>query len=200
MGQYRAVNILARLKTLITVAEPASEEVFDDLGRHGMQVVRDRRFDDTRAGLRSRTGDARYYRELSGAEELWLAKRLSEAVRFIERHTGSINGVFDPARLNVAYSAWVRCDVHEREEEREVVNALGTAFGQWLVDTQSMHWVVLTDGGDDDFGLRHPRLEISVLPLTIAARRMQSGTDDFFCVLGHLIQREIGRARPRAKD
>lgn len=194
------MNILARLKTLITAAEPASEDVFDDLDHHGMELVGDQRFDDARIGVRSRSGDAGRFRELGGAEQVWLARRLSEAVRFIERYTGSVNGAFDPARLNAAFTAWDRCDVHEREEEREVVNALGTAFGQWLVDTQSMRWVVLTDGGDDDFGLRHARLEITVVPLTIAARRMQSGIDDFFSVLGHLIQREIDRARSQAKD
>jgi hypothetical protein len=194
------VNILARLKTLITDADSASEEVFDDLVRHGMQVVGDRRLDDNRVGVRSRAGDAERYRDPGGAEEVWLAKHLSEAVQFIERHTGSVNGAFDPARLDAAFTGWNGCPVLEREEERVVVNALGTAFGQWLVDTQSMAWVVLTDGDDDDFGVRHAQLEITVAPLAIAARRMQSGMNDFFTVLGRLIQREIARAAPQSRD
>jgi hypothetical protein len=192
------VNILARLKTLISDTDPASEESFDDLMRHGLQAVGGRRLDDRRVGVRSRSDDVDRHRELTGAEQVWLAKHLSESVRFVETHGAIAGQVFDPAVLDAAFTGWNGCSIAEREEERVVVNALGTAFGQWLVDTQGMTWVVMIEDDGEDFGVNHDRIGLTVAPLTIAARRMQSGMEDFFSVLGRLIKREIQRGSVRS--
>jgi hypothetical protein len=192
------VKILARLKTLISDAPTAPDAAFDEVFWFGQRGDAERRLDDRRVGLRSRADDVDRHRELSGAEQVWLAKHLAESVRFIETHVEKARETFEPATLDGAFTAWNRRSPAEREEELEVVNALGTAFGQWLVDTQGMSWVIVSDDGGADFGVTHARIGITVTPLAIAGRRMHSETQDFFSVLGRLIRREITRGAASA--
>jgi hypothetical protein len=101
----------------------------------------------------------------------------------------------DPSVLDAVFDGWLR-DWKERKTEQDpnpVINAIGLAFGQWLVDSLGMQWTVVSDdtGTDMGVGYGHPANRVLVFPTHLVAKRVQARETGFLEPMWHVIKNQI---------
>src|ERR1700733_9934515 len=68
-------------------------------------------------------------------------------------------GFLAPEELDVVFSRWTYDD-QEKEPGESVANALGAAFGDYLVEQHGFRWVVVTDQYGTEYAVKHRVAEI----------------------------------------
>jgi hypothetical protein len=84
--------------------------------------------------------------DLTPAEQDWVAQQQQAATRFVS--TASARDVDEPATLadlDLAFKTWITKEPTDADEINRVINAVGVAFGQYLVDGAGLRWVIATD-------------------------------------------------------
>jgi len=61
-----------------------------------------------------------------------------------------------------------------------VANALGAAFGTWLVDRHDFQWAVLTDASGTEYVVKHKVGETTAYPRASVQKRIESKQPEFF--------------------
>lgn len=182
------MNLLDRIRGLVGATDPQVDAVFEELLLKGLADAS--QDDTTRLGLRTRADDMVTLRRPNAAEEVWLAKRLADALRILGRPPGEGRAVFEPPALDAAYLAWEEAPWQSRESEVDLVAALGASFGQGLVERHGMDWAMMPTSQGEDFATRHAG-RLVVLPMEIAARRLRSRRGDFFARMAGLIDETL---------
>jgi len=80
------------------------------------------------------------------AELQWLQSSIEGAKQLIARFSPSDSGQpITSAALDSAWAAWLATTEKDVNRINEVINSIGLAFGQILVDTSGFEWVVASD-------------------------------------------------------
>lgn len=122
--------------------------------------------------------------ELNDAERIWLASCLDGAQDLVSVHAPvKPPQVVDAEVLDRAYAAWLAAGETNTDRVNQVINAVGAAFGQLLVEAAGFRWVVATDQyGCEMAILALPgRGDFLVYPANLVAKRWESRATGF-CV------------------
>src|SRR5262249_49330571 len=123
----------------------------------------------------------------------WLRTNL-ESARGLSVKYGS-GGELSPEEIDVVYGRWT---VDGNEDARVIVDSLGAAFGQFLVDHHYYEWIVYSDHHGPEYAVRHKTLEAIAFPRASIEKRIPSGEIGFFAdihlaILDHLSDPELKR-------
>jgi hypothetical protein len=84
--------------------------------------------------------------QLTAGEQEWIVQQIAMAHEFVQR---TLNKETDelpsPENLDQAFNAWLHSTSHDQSDANSVINCVGVAFGQHLVDSTSLEWVIATD-------------------------------------------------------
>src|SRR6266487_2501840 len=84
--------------------------------------------------------------ELNDAERNLLTSNIDAARRLVADYApADQSGSLDAGILDRTYSAWLANGETDGNRINQVINAIGSAFGQMLVDAAGFRWVVATD-------------------------------------------------------
>lgn len=112
---------------------------------------------------------------LNQNELLWIRSQLENASKFIERFSPSDSGApLTLAALDRAFAAWLASEPAPADING-IINCVGIAFGQALVDSIGMQWVVATDEYGTElavYGLPN-RGDVLVYPANLVAKRWE---------------------------
>lgn len=126
----------------------------------------------------------------------WIAENLDAARSLVVRYASKAEGALEPSRLDAAVTGWSSGrDPKQKIEPNALVNALGLAFGQFLVDTLGMSWAVVSDEHGTDIAVHSSPGDILIFPTSAVAKRVESGEFPFFEDLYRQMAADIGRLR-----
>ena len=113
---------------------------------------------------------------LNAGEEAWVKAQLENAAKFVEDFS-PVDAQQPPnlAALDRAFAAWLASGSSETEVINSVINCVGIAFGQSLVDGLGLKWVVATDQHGCEmavYGLPG-RGDVLVYPANFVAKRWE---------------------------
>lgn len=110
-------------------------------------------------------------------ENQWLEENL-EAAKALGIKYGS-GGDLMPEELDVVFSRWMQDD-EEKESDEAVTNALGAAFGDYLVEQHGFRWVVVTDEYGTEYAVRHTIGKTMAFPRASVQKRIEDRCPEFF--------------------
>jgi hypothetical protein len=98
----------------------------------------------------------------------------------------------EPAALDRAYAEWWRG--RERGNANEVINALGAALGQRMIDQFGFGWAIVTDEHGAELAVHGlPGVaDILVFPQNLIAKRYERGEIDFIQPLYESLAEQFG--------
>ena len=120
-------------------------------------------------------------------EATWIKRQLESAEKFIEGFSPLAQESLTLAALDRAFAAWIASEP-DVDIANSIINYVGVAFGQALVDGIGLQWVIATDGQHSElavFGLPG-RGDFLVYPQDFVAKRWERREINF---LEHAYQR-----------
>jgi hypothetical protein len=114
--------------------------------------------------------------EITPAGSAWIAERLSEASRLCA--VASVRSL-TPELLDAAWTAGLPAAASG--DPNELINAIGIAFGQILVDRLGFRWVIATDdyGADLAVVAAEGKGDVLVYPANFVAKRFENRRTGF---------------------
>jgi hypothetical protein len=134
--------------------------------------------------------------DLNDAERAWVADNVAAARRYVDDAGPPVGRqLLDPAALDAAWAFWLQGWPADAEDPNPVINALGMAFGQYLVDHLDLAWMIV----EDDFGTEiavHGHVgDVLVFPQNLVAKRLETRTVGFFAPIAAGIERQVAQVR-----
>lgn len=125
----------------------------------------------------------------------WIAEKLNEAELLIIKYNGELpNSKYDANLLDKVLEEWRKSLSPEKETPEFVVEALGAALGQDLVDSLDCQWQVLVDEYGSDLTVVHKIHKINAFPFSSAKKAYTENKIDNFqsikLALKHHIQKQ----------
>ena len=119
------------------------------------------------------------------SERKWIDANLRVSCSFVKAYDASVEvtGVPPAAALDRAWTAWLRNWESQPEEDRDdpnpIINAVGIAFGQHLVNALGLEWAIVTDQHGTEIAVHGRPGNIIVFPPNLVAKRFERRTDGF---------------------
>jgi len=129
------------------------------------------------------------------AELAWIGKNLRLAADLAERLSGKREVLPSLELLGTIFASWAQLPADRQGDPNVVVNALGLAFGQHLVNAADLQWVVVSDAQGTEIAVHGQPGDILILPTNATAKRFESKEFDFFARLFQQMVDEIARVR-----
>ncbi len=137
--------------------------------------------------------EAQLITDFGPAQIHWLQRNLELARHLAQEYMGwPLPEMLDPQWLDQIFLLWRADHGPAADEAKSVADALGAAFGEWLVQTLAMRWVVVDDQYGSAYAVRHERREAMAFPVTSVTKRMEHGDAGFLTEIAAAIQREVG--------
>jgi hypothetical protein len=119
---------------------------------------------------------------LNASEQDWVKAQLENAAKFVEAFSpADSQQALTLAALDRAFAAWLASQSHHVDMINSIINYVGIAFGQSLVDGIGLQWVVATDKDGSElavYGLPG-RGDVLVYPANFVAKRWEQRETDF---------------------
>ncbi|MGC2695512.1 MAG: DUF3806 domain-containing protein [Candidatus Angelobacter sp.] len=115
-------------------------------------------------------------------EAAWIKFQLESASRFVEGFSPGDSGQTSTlGALDRAFVAWIASGPLDTDLVNAVINYVGIAFGQALVDGIGLTWVVATDDQGSDLAVHGfpDRGDILIYPANFVAKRWQRRETNF---------------------
>jgi len=119
---------------------------------------------------------------LTNNEEAWVTTQLENAARLVGEYSPSDAGQpLTLAALDRAYAAWVTSGPSDGNQIDAIINAVGLAFGCFLVDQVGFKWVIATDQYGTDMAIYAlPGTgDVLVYPANFVAKRWERRETNF---------------------
>jgi hypothetical protein len=113
---------------------------------------------------------------LNEAEVAWIKIQLENASQFIEAFSPShAHKAMTLSALDGAFAAWIASEPTETGLVNAVINYVGIAFGQALVDGVGLNWVVATDEQNSELAVYGfpGQGDILIYPANFVAKRWE---------------------------
>lgn len=137
--------------------------------------------------------------QLTPAEQAWISQQIEAAKEFVSETLGEgINDLPSPQDLDQAFNAWLNSS-HDPADANFVVNCVGIAFGQHLVNTTPLKWVIATDDYGTElaiYGLEGSR-DVLVYPQNFVAKRYEAKSGIFIVDSIKQIQADVSKIEIR---
>jgi hypothetical protein len=148
--------------------------------------------------MRVQRGDvvAQRISELNDAERAWVADNVAAARRYVEDAGLPVDGQpLDPAALDAAWSFWLQAWPAGEEDPNSLINALGMALGQYLVDRLGLDWKLVEDEYGTEVAVHGQPGDVLVFPPNLVAKRLETREVDFFVPIAGLIEQQVVELR-----
>jgi hypothetical protein len=116
-------------------------------------------------------------RPFADEEKGWLTANL-EYAKLMGIKYGS-GGKQAPEELDAIFARWMQED-DDKESGDTVANALGAAFGDYLVDQHGFCWVVVTDEYGTEYAVRHNIGQTMAFPRASVQKRIEDSISEVF--------------------
>ena len=134
--------------------------------------------------------------ELNDAERAWVADNVAAARRYVEDAGLPVDvQLLDPAALDAAWVFWLQAWPADEEDPNPVINALGMALGQYLVDRLGLDWKLVEDEYGTEVAVHGQPGDVLVFPPNLVAKRLESRTVGFFVPVAGQIERQVEELR-----
>jgi hypothetical protein len=134
------------------------------------------------------------FQNLNDAEVKWIASRIEGAKLLISQYSpGDVGQPINASVLDRAYARWLASTETNSDRINDVLNAVGVAFGQLLVDEIGFQWVVVTDQFGTDMGIRAlpGKGDVLVTPTNMVAKRWETRETGFLAPLHRVITDQV---------
>lgn len=133
---------------------------------------------------------------LNDAELQWIRDCVNQARYLVKKYLATDASVsLDPATLDRVFGSWLAQwqSGNSLEAPNTMVNCVGLAFGQWLVDSLGMKWTVVTDVNGSDMGVCFGphATHVLVFPTHAIARRLEMKETGFIQRLFEAIRTQV---------
>jgi hypothetical protein len=131
---------------------------------------------------------------LNDAEQQWVTRELANARQLVDLLSPSDAGAaLVPEVLDRAYKAAREAAGQSAEAANSVINAVGMALGQYLVDQLGFKWVAVFDKDGSEIAVVALPGEANVLvfPPNLVGKRWVEGTTDFLCYVYKGIEEDL---------
>ena len=138
--------------------------------------------------------------QLTSAEQDWILQQIGAAKEFAYKTTGADPmDLPSPEDLDQAFNSWLTSVSHDSADANSIVNCVGIAFGQHLVNTTPLQWVIATDDYGTELAVHGlPGTgDILVYPQNFVAKRYEAKVGTFIVESIKQIQTEVNRAEAR---
>jgi len=119
---------------------------------------------------------------INASEAAWIKTQLENAAKFVEGFSpkGS-EQVLALSALDRAFAAWIASEPSDTDLINAVINYVGIAFGQALVDGMGLQWVIATDEQGSDLAVYGfpGRGDVLVYPANFVAKRWERRESTF---------------------
>ena len=136
--------------------------------------------------------------QLTEAEHEWIRQQIAVAQSFVQESSGVSKAELpSPEELDRAFTAW--WPNHDPPEANAIVNCLGIAMGQHIVDRTGLGWVIASDKYGTElaiYGLPG-RGDVLLYPQNLVAKRYETGGAPFVADLINKLCDDIARAQKR---
>lgn len=135
--------------------------------------------------------------ELNPAERAWIDDNIAAARRYVEDagHPLDENQTLDPPALDAAWSFWLRAWPADEEDPNPVINALGLAFGQYVVERLGLAWTLVEDEHGTDVAVHGQPGDVLVFLANLVAKRLEPRTLGFFVPVALQIEQQVTELR-----
>jgi len=134
--------------------------------------------------------------ELNDVERAWVDDNVAAARRYVEDAGVPVDGQpLDPANLDAAWSFWLDAWPAGEEDPNPVINALGMALGQYLVDRLGLDWKLVEDEDGTEVAIHGQPGDVLVFPPNLVAKRLKTREVDFFVPVAGEIEQRVAELR-----
>jgi hypothetical protein len=134
---------------------------------------------------------------LNANEAAWINTQLENASKFVEGFSpGDVEQLHTLSALDRAFAAWIASEPVGTDLINAVINYVGTAFGQALVDGIGLKWVIATDDQGSELAVYGSpgRGDILVYPANFVAKRWERRETNFLEKAYQQIQQDVRAA------
>jgi uncharacterized protein DUF3806 len=126
----------------------------------------------------------------------WVQSHLAVARHLAALHTGNEDALLpDVHLLDEIFAAWLEAwrtqPPSEREDPNLLINAIGLAFGQALVDELRLEWAIVTDEHGTEIAVHGQPGDILVFPPNLVAKRFETGDTGFLVPIYDEIVKQV---------
>jgi hypothetical protein len=141
---------------------------------------------------------------LANAEVEWVKAQLANALKFVAALSPADAGQpLSLAALDRAFASWLASAPAEVDLINAIINCVGIAFGQALVDGAGLQWVIATDKHGTDLAVHGlpGQGDVLVYPANFVAKRWERRESNFLEQAYEQIARDVREvARKWDKD
>jgi hypothetical protein len=113
---------------------------------------------------------------LTEAERDWVAQHLHLAQELLAELSPVERGkALTPEVLDRLYAYWWSRKSQMEIDPNHVINAVGIAFGQYLVDVCGLQWVAVMKGATGEIAVHGERGDLQLFPPNLVAKRYERG-------------------------
>lgn len=136
---------------------------------------------------------------LNNAEKAWVATELSNARTLVAQDSGKdIQATITLEALDQSFKACcANIDPKNGKAINGIINTIGIAFGQYLVEHLGMEWAAVTDEYGCDLAVvgLQGKADVLVFPTNFVAKRWERREVDFLVISFQQIAKDYAEAR-----
>jgi len=138
---------------------------------------------------------------LKETEREWIEQAIVRAMMLVRSYRiAGDHPKLTPAVLDQTYAAWLAHPLADMEATG-VFNALGVAFGQYLVDHAGMRWVVYAKEGQTDIAAYRASGKVVVFPTHVIRKRYPNRSTNFLAPMySDMVKSLSMAAKPEPKS
>ena len=124
-----------------------------------------------------------------------IADKLKEAELLIIKYNGHLPASkYDANTLDIVFDKWRKATDAEKETPEYVLEALGAALGQDIVNNLNCEWQVLTDQYGSDLAVIHKKYKVNGFPFSSAEKAYSQNRSGSFQTIKLTIKHHINEA------
>lgn len=140
---------------------------------------------------------------LNEAEQAWVRDEIANA-RALVRHAcpDTPDAPLTPQILDRAFAAAYHATPRgDGAAANAIINTVGIAFGEYLVDTLGFEWCIVIDSDGKELAVvaLPDTAKVTVFPPNLVAKRWENGTTDFLDDVYKVIQQQVESFRRDSK-
>lgn len=151
----------------------------------------------TKSTVSDNSLDANYQlADLTPELKMHIAEKLRQADSLIHKYNGySTSATYDANLLDEVFEKWRQSKAGGKETPEFVVEALGAAFGQDIVNSLDCEWQVLTGQYGHDLTVIHKKYKVNGFPFSTAEKAYTENKIGSFQTIKLTFKHEIERAK-----
>ena len=134
--------------------------------------------------------------QLTAGEHEWIEQQIAIAREFVQRTLDKeTEGLPSTEDLDQAFNSWLHSLSHDPSDANSVINCVGIAFGQHLVDSTPLEWVIASDAYGTELALYGlpGQGDVLVYPQNFVAKRYESNVGIFIVESVNQIRSDVSR-------